>query len=138
MINKNYKCKYVHMIINQNFCQKTKKKYKAYQRAIYHVDKDTDAWFGTICRDKSGNFVENKSCGWTNEDHGKKFIMHTNKQLTEDEKKRLDEENGKERLIFAKDKRNGEYHFYGVYKTSVKITKSKATVTCTFIKNVWP
>ena len=138
MINQNYEEKYVIDIINKNFLKSKKKKYKSYNHAIFHINDDTDAWFGKIKRDKNGKFIENKSCGWTNEDYGNTFIMYTTKSLTQKEEKRLLKEDGKLRLIFAKDKGSDKYKFYGVYKSAVTINKNKAEVKCIRNKRIWP
>ena len=135
-MNTSYQEKYVYEIINKNFGKFATKKYKAYSKAIFRITDDTDAWFGKICRDKNGNFVVNKSCGWINKDNGKEFVMEPAKKLTKNEKYRIQNEHGRERLIFAKDKGCKEYRFYGVYKTTVD--KKSLIITCKKLRNTWP
>ncbi len=137
MIKVGYSKKYIYEIINQNF----NKKYKAWRKATYIIDAYTNAWFGKICRDKNGNFIVNKACGWINEDDiskNNKFVMRTTKLLTEKNKKDILCSKNKKILLFAKDKGRNKYMFLGVFSNKPTINGNKVKIIFNKISSHWP
>lgn len=125
------RCKYVHEIINTYFG----KSYKAWMKAVYRLDDKYQAWFGTINRDKNGNFKMVPSCNWMNEVYDNKIIMWA---YSRDVKDKDDVEKGEKykTLIFAKDG-TPDYMFYGVYENKVTYKDGKTIITHKLINKDW-
>lgn len=124
--------KYIYEIINKYF----HKNYRGWMKASYKIDDMTNAWFGFIWRDKNGNFAMMPKCEWTNEVYKDKFIMWTRKNI-DDEIDGIKEDQNKKTLIFAKDKGNDEYYFYGVYSNIVETKEGKTIIVHTKVSDEW-